>query len=106
MQTPRPSDTPQLGYYRSRLVKGGPWVPARIMQTDGLWMVLMGGEPTQAAAAADPWTVRRMEWVAFSPAITEAEYLELLTAYRAATGDHPFADATAPVDWRQGKPIY
>ncbi|CAB4149860.1 hypothetical protein UFOVP1433_43 [uncultured Caudovirales phage] len=101
--TPRRVDIPTPGWYRVRLAKGGPWIPCRIAETDGLWICFVDGTPTAKAALPDPWSVPKMEWVNFSRAMTEAEYLALV-AERSATGAaSPLADATAPIDWRNGR---
>lgn len=105
-RTPRPVDVPVPGFFRVRMAKGGPWVPARIMHEDGLWLVLIDGEQTSAAAMAEPWKVPRMEWVAFSNRIDEAQYRTLLTARQALPADHPLKDATRPVDMRAAGSVY
>ena len=71
-----------------------------------MWIVLIAGEPTEKAAKSNPWLVRKMDWVAWSTAITEKEYLELLEDHTSRPTSHPLADAHSPVDWRQGKPIF
>lgn len=100
-QAPRAPDLPKPGWYRTRLAKGGPWVPARIMEFGTLWLVLLDGEPTQAAANPDPWKVHRMEWVNFSTEISEVEYDRLLATRRALPADSPLRDPMKPVDWLQ-----
>lgn len=97
-------ERPSPGFYRTRLVRNGPWVPARIIEADGLWIVLLNGQPTQPEAGADPWRVRRMELVAFSTAISEAEYHDLL-AHPPEPGT-PLDNPKTPVDWRRGKPLF
>lgn len=105
-RTPRPVETPTPGHYRMRLVKGGPWVPARIMEHDGFWMVMIDGSATAKAASRDPWKVPQMERVAFSNAITEAEYASLTEQRAALPEDHPLKDATKPIDMRAAGSLY
>ncbi len=104
-QTPRPVDMPVPGYFRVRLVKGAPWVPARIMEQDGWWLVLIDGEAT-GPAGREAWKVAQMERVAFSNAITGAQYASLLEQRRALPADHPLKDATKPIDMRAAGSLY
>lgn len=103
---PRPSDTPVPGFFRVRLCKGGPWVPARILHEDDHWLVVIDGVATSEAAHRDPWKAPRMEMVAFSNAITAAEYASLLEQRRALPEDHPLKDATKPIDMRAAGSLY
>lgn len=105
-RTPRAADTPTPGFYRVRMVKGGPWVPARIMHEDGMWLVLIDGEPTASVAMADPWKVPRMEWVAFANRLDEGQYRALLEARRALPDDHPLKDPRRPVSLRAADSLY
>ena len=44
-ERPRPVDTPEPGYFLMRLVRGGPHVPAQIIQhADGQWQAVIDGE--------------------------------------------------------------
>ena len=103
MTEPSIAHTPRPGFYRVRQAQKGPWVPARIMNEGGVWLVLIAGEPTSPAAMTDPWEVPKMNWVAFSKAITEAEYHAMLTERQKLADDHPLADPTKPTDWRNGR---
>jgi hypothetical protein len=96
---------PQCGFYRRRLVKGGPWVAARIwleQETDPDTGELLSQEVIrcevdgQTADPLDQWA-----WLCANP-IPEAEYQHL----RALRGwakhhaeDHPLSNPTRPVDW-------
>lgn len=74
-------------------------MPARILCEEGLWLVIRNGEPTGAYAMPDPWEVPDMEWVAFSPMITEEEYDAMLA--------NPLdIDPKQPVDVRRLKPRF
>lgn len=104
--TPRPVNVPTPGYYRMRWVNRAPWVPARIMEQDGYWLVLIDGERTSEVAGREPWRVPMMERVAFSNAIDQAEYEALLAQRRALPEGHPLKDARKPVDWRSAPSAY
>lgn len=96
-------DEVQCGWFKRKLVKGGPFVPARI------WMFqpvedgqLVGDETFQCevngsfADAEDQW-----QWLCRSP-ITEAEfdYLTAALAWAADNApDEPMANPREAVDW-------
>lgn len=88
------ADEPQCGWFRRRLVKNGPWVPARIfyehpindetgeLEGDEVMRCEVGGERRNPA---DEWT-----WLAGHP-ISQEDYLNLVaSSFAAATGaaDH------------------
>ena len=102
---PEPTQEPQCGWFKLRLVKGGPFVPARI------WMFqpiedgeLVGDETFQCevngkfADAEDQW-----HWLCQNP-ITKAEF-DYLTASLAWAADHapdePMANVRQPIDWQK-----
>lgn len=105
-QTPRSAETPEPGWYRVRQVKGGPWVPAQIVCDDGFWLAFIAGEPTSAIAYREPWSVPRLEWIAFAPRITEAEHAAMLQETRGREPGSPLSDPDAPIDWTRGKPLF
>ena len=97
-------DAPQPGWYKRRLVRGGPFVPARV------WMFqpvddegdLCGDEVLQCECNgkfADPEL--QWEWLRQTP-ITESDF-NYLTAAIAWTKenapDEPMANAREAVDW-------
>lgn len=99
------NDEPQCGWFKRRLVKGGPFVPARIWlyaETDPVTGELMADETLQCevngqhADAHEAWL-----WLCANP-ITEAEfkYLTAVANYAAwhAPND-PAANPARPVDW-------
>ena len=51
-QPSREVGNPQPGFFKLRLVKGGPYLPARIMCQDGLWWAVIAG--VARAKHADP----------------------------------------------------
>ena len=111
---PRPTDqrrpdVPMTGYFRIRLVRGGPFVAASIdITADGLWRVMVNGEPS--AACAEPWDCPGMERVWFyGHRIDHAEhdYLVALSAHaRAHDATHPLAQPGRPIDLHAMAPIY
>ena len=44
----RPVNTPQPGWFKMRLVRGGPFVPARIQHRNGLWWAEIDGQTYEA----------------------------------------------------------
>jgi len=59
---PRRADIPTPGWYVLRLVRGGPWVPARITHDPAVgWTVMLNG--VTDGPAHDPWTLANMEAV-------------------------------------------
>jgi hypothetical protein len=98
------NEDPECGWFKRRLVKGGPWVPAKI------WMVqpvdeagdLVADETLQAEVNgtwADPETV--WSWICGNP-ITEQEF-NYLTATLQWSADHapdePMANVYQKIDW-------
>lgn len=104
---------PQAGYFRRRLVKGGPWVPARIwivehrlddgsdeLGADTEYWAMVDG---RLADAHDAWT-----WLCGQP-IEKAEYDHLTAVARWAREndpDAPEARPTARVDLNAMAPIF
>lgn len=97
---PLPSDTPTPGFYKTRLARGAPWTPARIMHSEDGWLCLIRGKPTAKTLHADPWQVPRMDTVAWSKRITQAEYDRLMNDHDEIT------DPAAPIDWRNFNPTF
>jgi hypothetical protein len=103
---PEVTHDPQPGYYKRRLVKGGPWVAARIWMDQPIDELgeLCGDETLQCEVAgrwADPedaWT-----WICANP-ISEQEfkYLTALAEHCAAhEPSHPSANPRQPIDHLQ-----
>lgn len=44
-QPPRRIDVPEPGAFKLRMVRGGPWIAARISHAMGFWSASIGGEP-------------------------------------------------------------
>ncbi len=101
---PQTDDTPHCGWFKRRLVKGGPFVPARIWlvsEVDEETGELLTDEIMQAecnGAFADPWHL--WSWVNGHP-IPEHEfrYMEALREHAARhEPDHPMADPRKPIN--------
>lgn len=105
-EPPRRPDVPTPGHYAVRLVRGGPDVAARIIEQDGLWLVLLNGQPTSKTAMPGCWEPPWMERVAFGKAISEAAYAALLDATEGAQPGDPLADPNAPVDLANAPPVF
>lgn len=104
-QPARRSDVPTPGYYRARLVRKGPFVACRIVETEDGWMLFVAGQPT-GPMNRNPWLVARMEAVAmYGRFIDEAEYARMIQDAAAAPPGHPLRNPLAPVDLRAGDPL-
>lgn len=104
-KAPQITGEPQCGYFRRKLVKGGPDVPARIwlhQELDVEALELIGDEELRcevdgrAADAADQWM-----WLAGNP-ITLEEW-KYMSARRAWAAHHEpndaFAEPSQAIDW-------
>lgn len=102
---PTNADEPQCGWFKRRLVKGGPWVPARIwlyQPIDDETGELCGDERLQCEVAGgmrnpeDEWP-----WLCGNP-ISESEF-DFLTATadwsRRYAPNEPMANPRQAVDW-------
>lgn len=98
--TPVHPDEPQAGFYRGRLVKGGPWVPIRIwfgapldpltgeeLDRSHRWQAERNGEFVEVDAV---WPFCAAD------AINEAEYRYLLATNQWAAEHAPDAPEAAP----------
>ena len=101
---PQITQEPQCGYFRRKLVKGGPDVAARIWwdgeRDESGWLI--GDETLRCEVdgkicdAEDQWT-----WLAGNPiTIEEWKYLSARRSWAERhSPDDPFADPTTPIDW-------
>ena len=98
------ADEPQCGWYKRRLVKNGPFVPARIHMVQEIDEagdliadeVLLCEVNGSAAPVDDQWI-----WLSSNP-ISESEYNYMCTARTWAAWhapDDPIANPREPVDW-------
>jgi hypothetical protein len=101
------------GYYRYRRVRGGPWLPVRLIIEDGMVMAWEDGSPVAhgltIAAVNDLMATAMMEGEAFThpllrlilfaKACSEEDY-RFLVAERAwaRANEEPGSDADRPVD--------
>ena len=103
-QPVRRSDIPTPGYYRARLVRKGPFVACRILETEDGWLLFIAGEPT-GPMQRDPWRVLRMEAVAmYGQFIDRAEYDRMLAEAAAAGGQPTMLRAATVPGMRQWHP--
>lgn len=97
-EPPRRVDQPEPGYFRTRQVRKGPFVAARICYDAPLWSAEIDGKPC-GLPATDPakadgvfaiWT--------FGERITPVEYEKLLNTHRPVAADAPVnVNAIPPV---------
>lgn len=82
---------PQAGFYRRKLVKGGPWVACAIRRERDVLICIVAGKQV---APDDQWT-----WLAASP-ISQEDYLHMVALAEHASRYTPssaLADPTVPV---------
>lgn len=91
----RQSDTPRPGFYMLRLVRGGPWVGAEIIQdVDGQWTVMVDG--VREGPSHNPWILPLLEKVHFYGRVTtESEVRFRVGAARWAS---IYAPSSAPAN--------
>lgn len=101
------ADTPQCGFFKVRLVKGGPWVGARIWreaQREPVLGALTGNDILRCEIGetlADP--LHHWESMIRNP-IQESDYRYLIETARWArehAPDEPEANPMAPIDWNK-----
>lgn len=79
---PRQSDTPKVGHYLLKLIKGGPWVAAEITHDDEGWKCMIDGE--WQGPSRDPWLLSNMErihWGGRETTPSEAAYRVAVSRY-------------------------
>lgn len=91
-------DEPQAGYYRVRMIKGGPWVAAQVEQKLGIWSASINGVPC-GAADFDPSRADGVFRVYLTGvSITKAEYDALVRS--------PPSSPRMPIDIGSIKPEF
>ena len=107
--SPIHEDNPIPGYYKRRLVRNGPWVPATIWidggERDPETGDLLSDETLRCLVngrLADPY--KQWTWLAGHP-IKKREYDAMLKASRQAPPDSPLACPEQPVDMTVLPPI-
>ena len=93
------------GFFMTRLIRGGPWVPVRVMLDQGAWAIFVSGEIQPGSGTADPWDCPFYRRGPFAP-ITKEQYHDLLREYEAAGRGHPLRQPTERVDLRSAPPLY
>lgn len=101
-QAPRRVDQPEPGYFRIRLVKGGPWVAATIERDQhGVWSAIIDNQRSSGAAHTDPALATDVFRIwHYGERITPAEHAYLVerAAYcRLHMPDAPEANPTQPI---------
>lgn len=92
-------DKPEEGYYQTRLVRGGVFVPVHLWKEGEEWKALLDGEP-YTGDILHLWV-----WCMGRP-VPEHEYEYLLARGRHArrwTPEAPAANPHQPVDWLRVK---
>lgn len=108
-EAPRDVARPEPGYFRLRLVRHGPWVPARIVRRpDGQWQAIVNGESYRADPdpGRAPWVFRIWHG---GRVIDRAAYLEMLRVKgwaQAHQPDHPAANPRKPIDLTAAPPLF
>lgn len=103
--TPRAVDKPEPGFFRLRLIKGGPWVPAQIRRVGTEWHATIAGvlsvyqSELDDSCPSDAVAVWRI-WHG-GKEINEDDYqlmLQRMAWARRDMPDHPAANPDKPVD--------
>lgn len=103
-------DEPSPGFFRIRLVKGGPWVAAEIRRgEDKVWTGLIDGKPGETssadpAAASDVFRI----WHSgeFIPEHEHAYLVQRAQWCRIHQPDSPEANPTRPIDIGRQPPAF
>lgn len=93
---------PEPGYFRVRLVKGGPQVPARISRNGETWSTVIAGV---LSVATDPIAAGADYIWHYGTRIGETEYREMLFTTAIASADHPARNPRQPIDISRLKPL-
>lgn len=93
-------DLPEQGFFRIRLVRGGPWVGAEIRCESGIWTGLIDGQPGETSDA-DPAAAQHVFRIWHSgEIIPEHEHAFLLSRAawaRLHAPDDPAANPNQPI---------
>ena len=102
-EAPRRSDRPEPGFYLIRLVRGGPLVPAEIIQRRGQWGAAIDGAPPRSWNA-DPFRSEGVERVWLGERVTKAEH-DRRVALKSVSG-HPAQTPDRKIDLTAIPPIF
>lgn len=109
-QAARRSDEPEPGLYKSRLVRGGPWVAAQVWHdpSTALWHVKINGQ--HAGESPDPWEIdwlRNRYFYALRIDQIEHDYLVSLSVWAVENDpNHPAAQPSQPIRLGSLPPIF
>jgi len=93
----RPVSQPRPGYFLARLIRNGPFIPARIIHEGGLWSAEINGEVFEASA--DPAMAPRVFTIWHSAQeISEVEFDHRMKALRAARPGDPIRSPREPIN--------
>jgi hypothetical protein len=108
-QALRAVDEPEEGLFLIRLVKGGPFVAARIWRDAGIWRAEIDGQVKEPGAADPIQAAGVLKVWHYGQHTTEAEYLyrkQLGEWARAHDPDSPAANPERPIRLTAQKPIF
>jgi hypothetical protein len=120
---PRRLETPEAGFYATRLVSHGPEVPVELILTDGHWVVSLNGVPQGEAypdkdvsdlvalsmVLGEMFTHPFVRVLTFARRITEDEYNKMLDAIQwciTNRPDDPRLAPTKPIDLNRMKSLW
>jgi len=108
MPDPRRVDQPEPGFFRIKLVKGGPPVAAAIVHDADGWHAVIDGD--RLPSAEDPWHAEGLARVwHYGLIIDEPEYRFMLARAahaRAHDPTHPTANPDQPINLADLPPLF
>jgi len=96
---------PSPGFYKHRHLRKSAYRPVMVqVDIEGLWHVLLSGEPVANSPNINPYEISFLlhNWPMLP--IEEAEYWRMRSLADAAPADHPLKTG-APINLREMKPI-
>jgi hypothetical protein len=108
-EAPRPIDAPEPGCFEMRMVKHGPYVPAEITCTNGVWAASINGEACGTVHHDPVLAEKVMSIWQFARRISREEYSFMLARKNWAIAHntkHPAANPTKAIDLRTFPPLF
>jgi hypothetical protein len=107
-ESPRAVDKPEPGFFRTRLIRKGPYVPARIEHGPKGWRATINGrafdwhhDPVHAEGVFRIWLGGvEIDQPTYDYMIARVSYFERVDP------QHPAANPTTPVDFNKLKPEF